>query len=64
MGMQNFFKTFTVDRNQITDIEKWLGDGNNLGDVAIRNFLGKIRVDVTHQEDESQLRSLAEGQRK
>jgi hypothetical protein len=42
MGMPIPFKTFTVDRTQITDIEKWIGDGNNLGEVEIRNFLGKI----------------------
>lgn len=58
MGMPIPFKTFTVDRTQITDIEKWIGDGNNLGEVEIRNFLGKIRVDVEHEVDEQQLRSF------
>ncbi|WDF73429.1 hypothetical protein [Novosphingobium sp. KACC 22771] len=60
MGMPIPFKSFTVDRTQITDIEKWIGDGNNLGEVEIRNFLGKIRVDVQNEIDENQLRSFCE----
>ncbi|NOW47088.1 hypothetical protein FHW96_003259 [Novosphingobium sp. SG751A] len=54
------FKSFTVDRTQITDIEKWIGDGNNLGEVEIRNFLGKIRVDVQNEVDEDRLRSFCD----
>ncbi|NKJ00859.1 MULTISPECIES: hypothetical protein [Novosphingobium] len=60
MGMPIPFKSFTIDRTQITDIEKWIGDGNNLGEVEIRNFLGKIRVDVQNEADENQLRSFCQ----
>ncbi|MBB3953539.1 hypothetical protein [Novosphingobium sediminicola] len=60
MGMPIPFKSFTVDRTQITDIEKWIGDGNNLGEVEIRNFLGKIRVDVQNEVDEDRLRSFCD----
>ncbi|MBN9146027.1 MULTISPECIES: hypothetical protein [unclassified Novosphingobium] len=60
MGMPIPFKSFTIDRTQITDIEKWIGDGNNLGEVEIRNFLGKIRVDVQNEADENRLRSFCQ----
>jgi len=60
MGMQTPFKSFTIDRTRITDIEKWIGDGNNLGEVEIRNCLGKIRVDIESESDEPQVRSFCD----